>query len=96
MVFGVFAARKDSPVDTVRRARNDMLKQYSMFLENESWRNEVIVATSKNSGLNESRISEYFRLGVENHLDSEAVEGLEKFLHEVCDMESDIEWLILD
>ena len=96
MVFGVFAARKDSPVDIVRRARDDMLKQYSMFMENESWRNEVIVATSKNSGLSESRISEYFRHGVENHLDSVAVKGLEKFLYEVCDMESDVEWLILD
>lgn len=96
MVFGVFAARKDSPMDTVRRARNDMLEQYSMFMENEAWRNEVIVATSENSGLSESRISEYFRLGVENHLDSVAVKGLEKFLHEVCGMESGIEWLILD
>ena len=33
MVFGVFAARKDSPVDIVRRARDDMLKQYSMFMD---------------------------------------------------------------
>jgi predicted solute-binding protein len=96
MVFGVFAARKDSPMDAVRRARKDMLEQYSIFMENEAWRNEVIVATSEISGLSESRISEYFRLGVENHLDSVAVKGLEKFLHEVCGLESEVEWLILD
>lgn len=96
MVFGVFAARKDSPMDIVRHARDDMLEQYSMFMKNESWRNEVIVATSENSGLSESRISEYFQLGVENHLDSEAVKGLEKFLREACGMKSDVEWVKLD
>ena len=96
MVFGVFAARKDSPMDSVRRARGDMLEQYSMFMNNESWRNEVISATSENSGISETRISEYFRLGVENRLDTVAVKGLEMFLREACGLRSDIEWVILD
>jgi hypothetical protein len=83
-------------MDRVRRARGDMLEQYSMFMNNESWRNEVISATSENSGISEPRISEYFRLGVENRLDTVAVKGLEKFLREACGLRSDIEWVILD
>ena len=52
--------------------------------------------TSLNSGLSESRISEYFNREVENILDTEAVMGLELFLHEACGMEAAVEWIRLD
>ena len=96
MVFGVFATRKDSPIDVVLRARKDMFEQYSKFKQDEEWRNEVIMATSLNSGLSESRISEYFSREVENILDTEAIKGLELFLHEACGMEAAVEWVRLD
>ena len=96
MVFGVFATRNDSPMDIVLRAREDMFEQYSKFKQDEEWRNEVILNTSLNSGLSESRISEYFNREVENILDTEAVMGLELFLHEACGMEPAVEWIRLD
>ncbi|SVE35675.1 uncharacterized protein METZ01_LOCUS488529, partial [marine metagenome] len=40
--------------------------------------------------------TEYFRLEVENHLDSDAVRGLELFLHEACGMEAAVEWVRLN
>ena len=36
MVFGVFAGRKDSPIPILNRASNDMVRQYEIFLNNES------------------------------------------------------------
>lgn len=92
MVFGVFAIRRDTPIECVRRARDDMLEQYRKFNEDEFWRAEVIEATSLKSGLSEARVAEYFRLEVENHLDTEAVRGLELFLSEACGMVDPPEW----
>lgn len=96
MVFGVFAIRRDTPIENVRRARNDMLKQYRKFNDDEVWRGEVIMSTSLKSGLSEDRVAEYFSLEVENHLDSDAVRGLELFLSEACDMVARPEWVQLD
>ena len=96
MVFGVFAVRRDTPIEYVRRARNDMLDQYRKFNEDEVWRGEVIESTSLKSGLSKDRITEYFRLEVENHLDSDAVRGLEMFLSEACGMVAPTEWAHLE
>ena len=93
MVFGVFAARKDSNLSKLNRARNDMVNQYNQFLHDESWRDEVISRTSSKLGFSISRISEYFLVEVQNKLDEESKEGLEYFLKEVCGMNKEIEWL---
>ena len=93
MVFGVFAARKDSNLSKLNRARNDMVNQYNQFLHDESWRDEVISRTSSKLGFSISRISEYFLVEVQNKLDDESKEGLEYFLKEVCGMNKEIEWL---
>ena len=93
MVFGVFAARKDSTLSKLNRARNDMVSQYNQFLHDESWRDGVISRTSSKLGFSESRISEYFMVEVQNKLDDESKEGLEHFLKEVCGMNEEIEWL---
>lgn len=73
-----------------------MLAQCLKFNQDEEWRNEVILATSMNSGLSKSRISDYFSREVENILDTEAIKGLELFLHEACGMEAEVEWVRLD
>jgi predicted solute-binding protein len=73
-----------------------MLKQYRKFNDDEVWRGEVIMSTSLKSGLSEDRVAEYFSLEVENHLDSDAVRGLELFLSEACDMVARPEWVQLD
>jgi chorismate dehydratase len=94
MVFGVFAARKDSNLSKLNRARNDMVNQYNQFLHDESWRDGVISRTSSKLGFSVSRISEYFLVEVQNKLDDESKEGLEHFLKEVCGMNEEIEWLL--
>jgi chorismate dehydratase len=93
MVFGVFAGRKDSPIQILNRASNDMVRQYEIFLNDESWRDQVIRRTSLKLGFSESRISEYFSIEVQNKLDDFSKEGLEFFLKEVCGMEKEITWL---
>lgn len=96
MVFGVFATRKDAPMELVRSARNDMLKQYRAFMHNEAHRRDVINNSIENSGLSESRISEYFENEVDNWMDSDAVEGLEMFLRDACGMQNPVEWALID
>ena len=93
MVFGVFAARKDSPFSKLNVARNDMINQYDRFLEDSSWKQAVISRTSSKLGFSESRISEYFTVEVQNKLDEDSKEGLVHFLKVVCDMQDDITWL---
>ena len=93
MVFGVFAARKDSPFSKLNVARNDMINQYDRFLEDSSWKQAVISRTSSKLGFSESRISEYFNVEVQNKLDDDSKEGLVHFLKVVCDMQDDITWL---
>ena len=93
MVFGVFAARKDSPKSILDKASEDMIRQYDVFLNDESWRNQVIKRTSLKLGFSETRISEYFSVEVQNKLDDFSKEGLEFFLKEVCQMKEEITWL---
>ena len=93
MVFGVFAARKDSSFSKLNVARNDMINQYNRFLEDSSWKQAVISRTSSKLGFSESRISEYFTVEVQNKLDDDSKEGLVHFLKVVCDMQDDITWL---
>ena len=96
MVFGVFATRRDSPIDAARNAHDDMLMQCVMFEQDERWRKEVIRSSSKSSGITESRVRQYFDNEVENRLDQNSIEGLETFLREACGMPGNIEWAQLD
>ena len=50
MVFGVFAARKDSPLDILEMAQKDMVNQYNKFKKNEKFRNDVISKSSDKLG----------------------------------------------
>ncbi len=93
MVFGVFAARKDSPIQILNKASNDMVRQYDIFLDDNSWRDQVIRRTSLKLGFSEKRISEYFSVEVQNRLDDFSKQGLEFFLKEVCNMKGEITWL---
>ena len=96
MVFGVFATRRDAPMDVVGRAREDMLKQCELFDQDERWRREVIERSSINCGISESRVSHYFENEVENRLNQHSMEGLEIFLRNACGMHGELEWAQLD
>ena len=92
MVFGVFAARKDSNDHSISRARELMLSNYNIFLEQEEVRNIVISDASKKVSLSIERVSEYYANEVSNLLSPESIKGLGVFLEEVCEVESDPHW----
>ena len=92
MVFGVFAARKDSNEHSISRARELMLSNYNIFLEQEEVRNIVISDASKKVSLSIERVSEYYANEVSNLLSPESIKGLGVFLEEVCEVESDPHW----
>jgi|TARA_B100001013_G_scaffold310474_1_gene215283 chorismate dehydratase len=95
MVFGVFATRKDSPVECIRKAHSDMLQQYKLFHSDVDWKLQVVKMSANKLGFSESRISRYFENEVGNYLDADAIMGLELFLTDVCGMEKTPTWIQL-
>jgi predicted solute-binding protein len=96
MVFGVFAARKDSPIELVREAHDDMVEQYSLFESDSKVRATVIGAAAERLGFTMERMESYFEREVSNVLDSSSISGLLHFLREVCGMEEEPTWLNFD
>ena len=92
MVFGVFAARKDSKSDSISRARELMLSNYNIFLEKQDVRNIVISEASRKVNLSAERVGKYYENEVSNLLNPESIKGLKIFLEEVCEAESDPHW----
>ena len=92
MVFGVFAARKDSNVHSISRARELMLSNYNVFLEQEEVNKTVISDASKKVSLSVERVAEYYANEVSNLLSAESIKGLRVFLEEVCEIQSDLNW----
>ena len=90
MVFGVFAARKDSELPLVLEARNAMMKHYDLFNNDPNFRGEVISSSSKKVGLREDRVKSYFEKEVSNFLEEDSIKGLGKFLDLVCKVEEPI------
>ena len=96
MVFGVFAARMDSPIELVREAHDDMVEQYSLFESDSKVRATVIGAAAERLGFTMERMESYFEREVSNVLDSSSISGLLHFLREVCGMEEEPTWLSFD
>ena len=92
MVFGVFAARKDSDDHSISMARELMLSNYNNFLEQEEVRKIVISDASKKVSLSVERVAEYYANEVSNLLSPESIRGLSVFLEEVCGIESNPNW----
>ena len=93
MVFGVFAARKDSPIDKVNEACEVMIAQYDQFLSDPDVRKSVIASTSKKVGLSIKRIERYFEYEVSNMLEDESISGLNLFLDRVYGISTEGSWL---
>lgn len=85
MVFGVFAARKDTPLDDVKAAQCALLERLDLFENNPEERQAVIEWSMSRSDLDFPRLNRYFG-EVFNRLDEEHKEGLEQFLIEACDL----------
>ena len=93
MVFGVFAARKDSPQQKVIEACNAMIAQYEIFLSDSEVRGTVIASASKKVGLSTKRVEEYFQSEVSNKLENESIRGLNHFLESVYGISAEGSWL---
>ena len=96
MVFGVFATRKDSPPVFVNEARESMLSSYKLFLNEENYKSEVVSIASQKIALPKDRVAMYYESEVSNILDKTSIEGLQVFLEEVCEMESEPSWFKSD
>ena len=83
MVFGVFAGRKDSPMECLLEAHKDLVVSLKKFTSGEV-KNSVIRNSSNRSEFSVERVEKYFS-EVSNNLGENEVLGLEKFLKDVCD-----------
>lgn len=83
MVFGVFAARKDTPINDIKKAYNSLIEQLEMFENSSGRRDEIIQISADKSGLTRERLNKYFG-EVFNRLDQQHIDGLNLFLTEAC------------
>ena len=86
MVFGVFAARKDTPIADVKAAQTALLERLNLFEQDADQRQTVIEWSMTRSELEYERLNRYFG-EVFNRLDSEHMEGLEQFLVDACGLD---------
>ena len=89
MVFGVFAARKDSDMVHVKFAYDALVERLIDFENNPEVRKEVIDGSSIKSSQDVNRLERYFR-EVINRIEEEDFVGLESFLSAACNMENRI------
>ena len=91
MVFGVLAARKDSPLKPLKEACDALLSSLVMFTQDEG-RESVITSSANRSRFDSTRIEKYF-VEVSNRMGPEEIQGLNKFLKSVCGLENDAEFI---
>ena len=91
MVFGVFAARKDSPAARLEEVARVLREQLRGFTDDPDFRAAVLESTAERSGFSLERVSNYFD-EVRFKVGEPEVEGLNRFLVEVCGMQDEIQW----
>ena len=94
MVFGVFATRKDTPIEMVREAHGVLVQNHNdlkKFLNN----GKVIQWALSRSHLNHERLDRYFG-EVFNRIDDIHLAGLNEFLVEACKLESGAICLVIN
>tara|TARA_B110000495_G_C22901422_1_gene526048 strand:- start:142 stop:930 length:789 start_codon:yes stop_codon:yes gene_type:complete len=85
MVFGVFAARKDSDILKVKEAFTALSERLKSFESDTIVRDEVIRISSEKSSQSIERLERYFG-EVINRIDPEDMMGLRLFLKDACGM----------
>ena len=95
MVFGVFAARKDTPIDDIQQAHRLLLANLEDFENNKSIRANVVQCSALKSHLTVERLERYFG-EVFNRLDEEHILGLNSFLSTIFGSSYRAEFLELD
>lgn len=92
MVFGVFAARKDTPLDVVKAAHQALLSRLDSFENDPLTREKVLLHAHLHSDMSMERLNRYFG-EVFNRLDDEHVQGLREYLTRCCGMGEEISFL---
>ena len=92
MVFGVFAARKDTPIDAVKAAHTALLERLNSFESDSLTREKVLLHAHLHSDMSLTRLNKYFG-EVFNRLDDEHVKGLQEYLTRCCGMKDHISFL---
>ncbi|MBT5281359.1 MAG: menaquinone biosynthesis protein [Euryarchaeota archaeon] len=92
MVFGVFAARKDTPIDFVKRAHSALIERLELFENDPLTREQVILNAHQQSDMSIERMNRYFG-EVFNRLDEEHVSGLQAYLTLCCGMTEELEFM---
>ena len=87
MIFGVFVARKDTPLKQLRTAHQTLLENLESFEQNPGQRESVIQASMVKSDLPYERLDQYYG-EVFNRLNQHHLDGLFRFLKRACDMET--------
>jgi chorismate dehydratase len=95
MVFGVFACRRDTPVENLKIIHSELLENYSKFNQDDQYKEAVIAAAAEASGTDFERLSHYFENEVRNTLDDESKRGLALFLSDVCGMTVEPVWVTM-
>jgi chorismate dehydratase len=91
MVFGVFAARRDAPSAILEEVACVLNEQLRGFTDDPDFRNAVLESTAQRSGFSLARVSNYFD-EVRFKVGEPEVEGLNRFLDEVCGMQDEVQW----
>lgn len=88
MVFGVFAARKDSDLEQVRLAHDALTNRLHHFETDDKVREDVIKVSSQKSSQSTDRLERYFG-EVINRMDPDDMSGLKTFLKQACNMDNE-------
>mgnify|MGYP006122117575 FL=1 len=91
MVFGVFAARKDTPIESLRIAQGMLTENLRLFEQDTEQREKVIQWALSRSDLDYERLDRYFG-EVFNRMDKEHLSGLNEFLVNACGLQSGAEF----
>lgn len=83
MIFGVFVARKDTPVELLKRAHQALLDNLEMFEHTPQKRDDVIQWSMRKSDLSHERLDQYYG-EVFNRLNQHHLDGLFAFLSKAC------------
>ncbi|MBL6733155.1 MAG: menaquinone biosynthesis protein [Candidatus Poseidonia sp.] len=85
MIFGVFVARRDTPVEALKEAHGALLDNLVAFETDAQRRRSVIEWSSTKSDLTHQRLDQYYG-EVFNRLNSHHLQGLFRFLQQACNM----------
>ncbi len=95
MVFGVFACRRDAPIEQIRSIHRDLIENYKAFNSDAAVHRLVVQNAAGTTGTPHARVERYFSEEVRNLLDDQSHQGLDIFLKQVCGMDSEPVWVRL-